>query len=54
LLAEVDDFFECILSGRKPRADGISGWRVVRMMEAAAESITRNSVVVAVDDRSSV
>jgi predicted dehydrogenase len=48
LLAEVDDFFECILSGKKPRADGVSGWRVVRMMEAAAESIACDSVTVPV------
>src|SRR5207237_7658874 len=49
LLTEVDDFFECIISGGKPRADGISGWRVVRLMEAAAESIACNSIVVPVD-----
>jgi predicted dehydrogenase len=49
LLTELDDFFECIISGRTPRANGMSGWRVVRVMEAAAESIARNSVVVAVD-----
>jgi predicted dehydrogenase len=48
LLAEVDDFFECILSGGKPRADGLSGWRVVCMMEAAAESVARDSVAVPV------
>ena len=48
LLAEVDDFFECILCGSKPRADGISGWRVVSMMEAATESIARDSVAVPV------
>jgi predicted dehydrogenase len=48
LLAEVDDFFECILSGSKPRADGLSGWRVVCMMEAAAESVARDSVAVPV------
>jgi predicted dehydrogenase len=48
LLAEVDDFFECILSGKKPRADGVSGWRVVRMMEAADESIACDSVAVPV------
>jgi len=50
LLAEVDDFFECILSGMKPRADGVSGWRVVRMMEAAAESIAHGSARVRVTD----
>jgi predicted dehydrogenase len=50
LLAEVDDFFECILSGSRPRADGVSGWRVVRMIEAAAESIARSGVCVPVAD----
>src|ERR1700730_16138392 len=34
LLTEVDDFFDCILSGKRPRADGISGWRVVRLVAA--------------------
>ena len=48
LLTEVDDFFECILFGKKPRADGLSGCRVVRMIEAAAESIVRNSMCVPV------
>ena len=48
LLTEVDDFFECILSGGRPRADGVSGWRVVRVMEAAAESIAHDSVLVPV------
>ena len=51
LLTELDDFFGSIISGEKPRADGISGWRVVRAMEAAAQSMARNSVVVPVDFR---
>jgi predicted dehydrogenase len=46
LLAEVNHFFDCIVSGQKPRSDGLSGLRVVRLMEAAAESISRNSVIV--------
>jgi predicted dehydrogenase len=49
LLGEVDDFFECIISGKQPRADGVSGWRVVALMEAAAESIARGSAIVPVD-----
>jgi predicted dehydrogenase len=49
LLSEVDDFFDCITSGKQPRADGISGWRVVRLMEAADESIARDSVAVPVN-----
>lgn len=46
LLTEVDDFLTSILSQRKPRADGMSGWRVVRLMEAATESMARDSAVV--------
>jgi predicted dehydrogenase len=49
LLAEVTDFFHCIAAGSRPRADGISGWRVVRMMEAAMASMARNSILVPVD-----
>jgi len=48
LLREVDEFFDCIISGQKPRADGVSGWRVVAFMEAATESIARDSIVVPV------
>ena len=48
LLTEVDHFFDCIVSGKKPHSDGISGLRVVRVMEAAAESMARDSVVVPV------
>jgi len=46
LLAEVNHFFDCIISGQRPRSDGVSGFRVVRLMEAAAESISRDSVMV--------
>jgi predicted dehydrogenase len=49
LLTEVDDFFDSIVSGGRPRADGIMGWRTVCSIEAAAASIARNSVVVPVD-----
>jgi predicted dehydrogenase len=50
LLTEVDHFFDCILSGKKPRSDGMSGLRVVRLMEAATESMARHSTIVAVDN----
>jgi predicted dehydrogenase len=49
LLREVDDFFDCIISGKEPRADGVSGWRAVRLVEAATESMARDSVVVPVN-----
>lgn len=51
LLAEVDDFFNSIVSGRPPRADGVSGWRVVQLLEAAAQSMSGNSRVVPVNFR---
>jgi predicted dehydrogenase len=51
LLSEIDDFFASIISGSKPRADGNSGWRVVCVMEAAAASIARDSIVVPIDFR---
>ncbi len=49
LLTEVDDFFDAIITGKKPRSDGASGLRVVRLMEAAEESMARSSIVVPVD-----
>jgi predicted dehydrogenase len=49
LLSEIDDFLNCIITGTQPRADGVSGWRVVRLMEAADESMARNSVAVPVN-----
>jgi predicted dehydrogenase len=48
LLTEVEDFLDCIVSGKRPRADGVSGWRVVQSIEAAAESIARDSSLVPV------
>lgn len=49
LLTEVDHFFDCIAFGNTPRSDGASGWRVVRLIEAAAESMARGSVMVPVN-----
>jgi predicted dehydrogenase len=48
LLSEVDDFFDCIVSGKRPRADGVSGWQVVTLLEAASESMAHGSIVVPV------
>jgi len=41
LLTECSHFVHCIRTGRKPLTDGISGLRVVRLLEAAERS-TRN------------
>jgi|SRR5271166_774458 len=48
LLAEVSHFFACILSGSRPRSDGLSGLRVVQLMEAASNSMMHGSAVVPV------
>lgn len=40
LKVEVNHLLECIRSGKRPRSDGVSGWQVVRLLEAAAESMT--------------
>jgi predicted dehydrogenase len=39
LRTEVQDFLECIRQGRQPIADGPSGVRVIRILEAAAQSL---------------
>ncbi|TMD81792.1 MAG: Gfo/Idh/MocA family oxidoreductase [Chloroflexi bacterium] len=41
LRAEAQDFLECIRTGRRPISDGESGLRVVRILEAACESLKR-------------
>jgi predicted dehydrogenase len=46
LVTEIDHFLDCIALNRRPRSDGVSGLRVVRMMEAAAESIAHDSAIV--------
>jgi predicted dehydrogenase len=42
LTAECADFLECVRTGRVPRADGRAGLAVVRVLEAAAQSIETN------------
>jgi len=39
LRVEAQDFLECIRTGRRPISDGESGLRVVRLLEAACESL---------------
>jgi predicted dehydrogenase len=36
---ELSYFYDCIVQGRRPANDGIAGWRVVRMIEAACRSM---------------
>lgn len=39
LKVEVAHFVDCVLEGRQPITDGLSGWRTVRILEAANVSI---------------
>lgn len=49
LRAECAHFVECIRSGQSPMTDGVDGYRVVRMLEAAQESMERDGLPVALD-----
>jgi predicted dehydrogenase len=39
LHTELGYFYDCIVQGKTPINDGIAGWRVVRMIEAASKSM---------------
>jgi hypothetical protein len=41
LLLECAHFLECIENGLRPRTDGLNGLRVVRVLEAAQESLKK-------------
>ena len=46
LQAECSHFLECVRSGQRPRSDGESGRRVVRVLEAADESLQNGGIPV--------
>jgi predicted dehydrogenase len=46
LKAEMEHFIHCIRTGQRPHSDGINGWQVVRIMEAADQSIHQNGLAV--------
>lgn len=46
LRAEVNYFAECITKGIKPINDGVAGYRVVRLLEAASESLKERGRIV--------
>lgn len=46
LRAECAHFVDCIRTGQNPTSDGIDGYRVVRIMEAAQESIQQHGIPV--------
>jgi predicted dehydrogenase len=48
LRIECDHFIECVRTRRRPRTDGPSALRVVRLLEAAQESLERDGAPVAV------
>jgi len=48
LKAEVDHFVDCICSGKKPMNDGQAGRRVVKMLQAASQSVSRRGEAVCV------
>ena len=43
---ECTHFIECVREGKHPRTDGENGLRVVRVLEAAQESLAKNGVTV--------
>ncbi|MBI5649443.1 MAG: Gfo/Idh/MocA family oxidoreductase [Chloroflexi bacterium] len=43
---ECAHFVECIREGKRPRTDGENGLRVIRVLEAAQESLARNGATV--------
>jgi predicted dehydrogenase len=47
LKAEAAYFVDCILNDKKPFNDGVAGWRVVRMLEAADQSLQQKGKIVA-------
>ena len=46
LRQELNYFVECITTGQEPFNDGCAGLRVVRMLEAASESMNRKGALV--------
>ncbi len=46
LKTEVDHFVECIIHDKAPVSDAYTGWRVVRMLEAASASLHKGGEVV--------
>ena len=49
LRVECEHFVECCLTGERPRSDGQTGLRVVRVLEALQQSLDRSRVEVGLD-----
>jgi predicted dehydrogenase len=50
LATELSYFHDCITTGRRPINDGIAGWRIVSILEAAQESLRQRGHVVRVKE----
>jgi hypothetical protein len=46
LRQELSYFVECVSSGEEPINDGCAGLRVVKMLEAASESLDRRGALI--------
>jgi predicted dehydrogenase len=46
LKTELDEFIDCISTSKKPINDGQAGWRVVKMLEAANQSVSKRGELV--------
>jgi len=46
LRAEVQHFVDCVKTGKTPISDGINGWQVLRVMEAADQSVEQHGAPV--------
>ena len=49
LRAECEHFLQCVRDRSTPLSDGLDGLRVVRVLEAAEESLRENGAPIAVD-----
>jgi predicted dehydrogenase len=49
LRKEISHFVECIENGERPITDGMAGWRVVRILEAATQSMSKRGEVIELD-----
>jgi predicted dehydrogenase len=52
LQSEVEHFVDCVRNGASPLCDGLSGLRVIEVLEAASRSVARQGAPVAIGSRS--
>jgi predicted dehydrogenase len=52
LATELSYFHDCIVTGATPLNDGIAGWRIVRMLEAAQQSLMARGKLVSLSSDS--